>query len=334
MLPGVWTGLATILASGIANATFPLPMKYSRHWKWENTWLVFCTLALLVLPLAAASVMVGNLAAAYRGGSLTDFAPALICGFLWGTAQVTFGIGIASVGMAMAFAIVVGMCSVLGSLFPMIVQRPDDLAARPGLVLMSSAAILTCGLILYAKAARARESGGHEGGRGGHYRKGLVVCLYTGATGGAINLGFAFSGALVERVVGHGVTPQSASAAVWAVLLPAGFLPNLAYCLYLLACNRTLKTFGEETGREGLLSSAMAVLWLSGWLGYGFGATAMGAHGTSVGFAAYMTALLLWSTYLGVLTGEWKSAPAHAVRLMRISVGVIVLSVVVLSGAL
>jgi len=334
LLSGVWTGLATILASGIANATFPLPMKYSRRWKWENTWLVFCTLALLVLPLAAASGMVGSLTAAYRGASLAEFAPALLCGFLWGTAQVTFGIGIASVGMAMAFAIVVGMCSVLGSLFPMIVQRPGDLAARPGLLLMASAAVLTCGLMLYAKAARSRESGKQGGGRGGHYRQGLAVCLYTGAAGGAINLGFAFSGALVDRVVGNGAPAQAASAAVWAVLLPAGYIPNLAYCLYLLARNRTLKTFGEETGREALLSSVMAVLWLSGWLGYGFGATAMGAHGTSVGFAAYMTALLLWSTYLGVLTGEWKAAPAHAVRMMRISVGVIALSVVVLSGAL
>ena len=333
-MPGVWTGLTTILASGIANATFPLPMKYSRRWKWENTWLVFCTLALLLLPLAAASAMVGGLAAAYRGAGLAELAPALICGFLWGTAQVTFGIGIASVGMAMAFAIVVGMCSVLGSLFPMVVQRPDDLAARPGLLLMLSAAILTCGLILYARAARARESGAQDGGRHGLYRRGMAVCLYTGAAGGAINLGFAFSGALVDRVVAHGASPQTASAAVWAVLLPAGYIPNLAYCVYLLARNRTLGRFGEEARREAFLSSAMAVLWFSGWLGYGFGATAMGTHGTSVGFAAYMTALLLWSTFLGVLTGEWKGAPAYAVRMMRISVGVIALSVIVLSGAL
>src|ERR1017187_10258480 len=49
---------------------------------------------------------------------------------------------------------------------------------------------------------------------------------------------------------------------------------------------------------------------------YGIGAASMGAYGTSIGFAGYMTTLLLWSTYLGVMTGEWRQAKHATVTRM------------------
>jgi len=334
MIGNVTAGLAIILVSGILNASFPLPMKYVRRWKWENTWLAFCTLSLFVLPLALARTAVADLWLILGEAPARELFAALAGGFVWGTAQVTFGIAIASVGMAMAFAIVVGMCSVLGSLFPMIVLHPGDLLARPGLLLMASAVILTAGLVLYARAARQREAdAGVSHGHGG-CRKGLAVCLYTGAAGGAINLGFAFSRALTGRALAHGATPLAASFVVWALVLPAGYLPNLVYCLYLLIKHRSYRNYAGSGAKEPVLAAAMAVLWLSGWAGYGVGATAMGAYGTSIGFAAYMTALLLWSTCLGVLTGEWRAASPATVRRMRVAVAAILLSVVVLSGGL
>jgi len=309
-------------------------MKFVKCWKWENIWLAFCTLSLLILPISIAFLAVPNLGVIYRVTPLGQLLPAVSGGLLWGTAQVTFGITIASVGMAMAFAIVVGMSAVLGSFFPMLAQQPNDLLARPGLLLMTSAVVLATGLFIYAQAARQREKDAGISQGQGDFRKGLVLCLFTGAAAGAINLGFAFSGALVERAAAHGATPQASSFAVWAVLLPAGYIPNFVYCVYLLFKNRTWQTFARSNVKEPILALTMAVLWLSGWLGYGIGATVMGTYGTSIGFAAYMTALLLWSTYLGVLTGEWRHAFAATLRRMRIGVALILTSVVVLAGAL
>ena len=61
-------------------------------------------------------------------------------------------------------------------------------------------------------------------------------------------------------------------------------------------------------------------------------ATAMGAYGTSIGYAIYVTILLLWSTTLGILTGEWKQASPATVGRMKMGVGVILASVLVLSA--
>ena len=100
-------GLLVVILGGMLNSTFALPMKYSRSWKWENTWFVFTLLALLLLPAAVAVLAVPRLAEVYAAAKPADFVPGLAFGFLWGLAQTTFGLSIAMVGMAMAFAIVV-----------------------------------------------------------------------------------------------------------------------------------------------------------------------------------------------------------------------------------
>lgn len=329
-----WLGLLIILGSGILNASFALPMKFTRSWKWENTWLLFTTLALLVLPVVLASAMVPDLRNVYSSLPARQLLPGLVFGFLWGMAQVTFGLAIAAVGMAMAFAIVVGMCAVLGSLIPMAVLHPAELPGPVGILLLASAVVLTSGLVIYGKAARQREadSGGSPELRGARFRKGLALCLFTGALGGMINLGFAFSGAISDQAVKQGATPGSATLAVWVVVLSAGYVPNLLYTSYLLRKNRTAALFLHSPGREGALVVAMACLWLSGTLGYGWGAAKIGTFGTSIGFAVYMIMLLLWSTTLGVLTGEWRQAKRQTLARMRMGLAVILVSVLILSA--
>ncbi len=330
-------GLAFILAAGIVNASFPLPLKYARHWKWENTWLVFATLALLVFPWALAFAMVPNLGRVYASLAGSALVPGLLFGFLWGLAQVTFGISFAMVGMAMAFAIVVGMCAVLGSFIPLAVLRPSDLGGPRGMALLASSLILSAGLVLYARAARERERDAQPGGSpaagASNFRKGLAVCLFTGALGGMINLGFAFSGDLSARAVELGATPLSATFAVWAVVLAGGYIPNLVYSVYLLARNGTSPCFGRSTARESALAVAMAALWFGGTYGYGLGAATMGRYGTSIGYAIYVIVLMLWSTTLGVMTGEWKTARPATFRRMRAGVAVILAAVLVLSAS-
>jgi L-rhamnose-H+ transport protein len=328
-----WIGLGIILISGILNASFPLPMKYSRAWKWENTWFVFTALALFVLPLVLAMMAVPDLVGVYASLPASAFVPGAVFGFLWGTAQVTFGIAIAGVGMAMAFAIVVGMSGLFGSLITMGVLHPDELLGPRGIALIISAVILIAGLLIYGRAGRDRErETGGTGPSGASFRKGLAVCIYTGLMGGMLNLGFAFSGKVSDAAVSRGASGQSATLVVWFIVLTAGWIPNLVYTVFLMVRNGTVSRFGAAPGRELLLAIAVALLWLGGTMGYGSGATAMGAYGTSIGYAIYVTILLLWSTTLGILTGEWKQASPATVGRMKMGVGVILASVLVLSA--
>ena len=325
-----WIGFVIIGLSGMMNASFALPMKFGKTWRWENFWLVFSALSLLILPLGFAAGFAGLPAHGLQEAAPRVLMPALVCGFVWGWAQVAFGIGISLVGIAMAFAIVGGLAGALGSLLPLAILHPRELVGRRGELLLLSILILAAGLWAYVVAARRRDRS--QAGalyEGSVLRKGIAVCVFTGVAGAALNLGFALSAPLWLSLTAKGASPLGATLWVWVVLLAAGAVPNLGYSALLLSRNGTWAGFSSG-GRDAGLAVAMAFLWITGTLGYGTGATIAGHAGNSVGYALYMTVLLLWSTCLGVFTGEWRQSPDTAKRFMVFAVVLIVCSVVIL----
>ncbi len=324
-------GLGIVMVSGTLTASFPLPMKFSRAWRWEHTWLVYATLALVVIPMSLAAWAMPHLLSFYTSLPPKNLLLPLVFGFGWGIAQVTFGLSIARVGMAMAFAIVIGLSALLGSMVPLAVFHPKALTGQPGAILLASAVLLVWGLILYARAGRERDFAVAASGMdSGAFLKGLLLCVFTGCFGSMINMGYVFGRNIADQAMRRGVSAERATLCVWAVVLAAGYLPNLVYTLYLLKRNRSARMFQKCFLRETLLALAAAGLWLFGMLGYGVGADVMGTYGTSIGFAACMTVLLLWSSALGIFAGEWRAASSRARSRMRVGVAFITASMLVL----
>ena len=332
-----WLGMAIIFVSGVLNGSFPAPMKYSRRWRWENTWLVFATLALLLLPWLLASGFVPGLAELYRGAAPRMLLYPLVFGFFWGIAQVTFGLGISAVGMALAIAVVSVLSCLGGSLVPLLVLNPAALLQPRGLLMLSSMPVLIAGLSFCGAAGQRREKeqasvATPASGRGRSFLVGLGICIFTGIFGANINLGFVFGGGLLRRSIEMGANPITATYAVWALVLGAGFIPNLLYCLYLLIRDRTWSLF-HQTGwpAEALLGVAMALLWLGGMIGYGIGATLAGKYGTSVGYVLLAASIILASNLLGILTGEWRATSPKTRKLLAAGIALIVGSVIILN---
>lgn len=328
-------GMGVILLSGLFNGAFPLPMKSIRGWKWENTWLAFSIVAVLLLPWILAALFVPHLAQVYRSVPARSLEYPALFGFLWGIAQVTFGLGIDAVGMAVSIAVVSGLGSLFGSLVPLLVLNPADLFQPRGIFLLIGLPVLLVGLFFYGKAGRLRErdllaSKSNQLSR--NFAGGLAICIFTGIFTSNFNLGFAFSGDLQKAAVALGATPARATYAVWALVFGAGFLPNLIYCAYLLSRNHTWHLFAErQSARNTGLSLAMAALWGTGVFAYGVGATLAGRYGTSIGFTLFMASSILSSNLLGVWSGEWKATAPLTRRLLTAGLVVILISVVVLN---
>jgi L-rhamnose-H+ transport protein len=324
-------GLAVIVFSGVLIASFAAPMKLSRDWNWENTWLIYATLALVLIPLALVLWAIPHPIDFYAAIPLRTLLPPLLFGFGWGIAQVTFGLSIARVGMAMAFAIVVGLSSLLGSTIPLAILRPAELAGPAGAILLASAIFLLAGLVAYVSADRKRESSaGGVAVVGAVSLNGVLLCVFTGCFGSMINMGFVFGNGISQQAVRQGIPAESATLSVWAVVLAAGYLPNLAYTLLLLKRNHSFGLFRRSFSREFMLAFSAAFLWLFGMLGYGVGASEMEKYGNSIGFAVFMAVMLLWSSALGLIAGEWRSASSVARMRMRAGLALIIVSMSVL----
>jgi L-rhamnose-H+ transport protein len=320
-------GLGTVVLSGMLTASFPVPMRLSRHWTWENTWFAYATFALIIIPLSLAASAVPRLLGVYSSLPARDLLLPALFGFGWGIAQVTFGLSIARVGMAMAFAIVIGLSALLGSIVPLFVFHPAALMGRAGAGLLAAAALLAWGLVLYARAGREREANlSATGDSKGSFLHGLLLCVFTGCFGSMINMGFVFGSSIANRAVSQGASAASATLCIWVVVLGAGYIPNAVYTVYLLSRNHTARAFTRSFLREALLALAAAVLWLFGMLGYGVGAGQMGVYGNSIGFAVCMAVLLLWSSALGIFAGEWRQAPSRSRFRMQFGMALITAS--------
>jgi L-rhamnose-H+ transport protein len=330
-------GMVIILVGGALNGSFVVPMKYARTWRWENIWLVFSLISLVIFPWGLAEAFVPHLGDLYKGLASRTLLLPLAFGLLWGVAQLTFGLGIKAVGMALAFAVVSGISCLSGSLVPLLVFNPKDLFRPRGLLLFVSMPILFLGLFLYANAGRRREKeqlalNSTPQPAEKKIAAGLAICVFAGILGSSFNLGFAFSGEITRRSVDLGAGQATSTYSVWALVLGAGFVANLLYCVRQLFKNQSWSMFAQSGWlRDSFATLLMAALWLGGILAYGTGTKLVGLYGTSLGFALFTCGQVLSANLMGIVAGEWKCTSAGTRKLLAGGVAAILTSVVVLS---
>src|SRR5580700_5218726 len=121
-------GIGLTLLAGLMSGNCMLPMKFNRHWKWENTWLVFSVVSLVILPWMLALGLVDRLFETYQALSLSQVAVPFLFGLGWGIAQVLFGISVQRLGLGLAYAIIVGLGALLGTLVPLFIQHRSQVS--------------------------------------------------------------------------------------------------------------------------------------------------------------------------------------------------------------
>jgi L-rhamnose-H+ transport protein len=309
----LWIGLLLTLVAGLCSGTSMLPMKFAKRWPWENTWLVFTVVSLAILPWALALTLLHNVFAVYAALPAGAFVAPLVFGFGWGIAQVLFGLSIARLGMALGYAIIVGLGALLGTLVPLLVKHREVIATGRGALILSGVAIMVLGIAVSARAGQARESSAKRG-PSGRYAGALVVAILCGLMAPMLNFAFAFGQGIAEEAVRQGASPRVAGYAVWPIALLGGLIPNVAYSLWLLSRNRTWNHFRGAWYPDASFGSLMGVLWMGAFAVYGVSSVYLGVLGTSIGWALFQIFMIMTANLSGVLTGEWKSAPEPARR--------------------
>ena len=117
-------GLA--LVAGILNGSFAAPMKYAKYWKWENIWSVWAVVGMLLFPWFMVYVTVPDMVGFYQQAGIREILLLVGFGVGFGLAQIFFGLGIAALGIALNFAIAIGLSTALGSLVPLVALHSDD----------------------------------------------------------------------------------------------------------------------------------------------------------------------------------------------------------------
>jgi L-rhamnose-H+ transport protein len=310
-------------------------MKFARHWAWENIWLVWSFLALLVLPVSAAMLSIPSLELVYRESGLGAVATVAVCGAGWGLAQVLFGLSVDAIGIGLAFSIVLGISAAVGSLIPFLRMGRTAMASPAAGGVLLGVALVLAGVVACAVAGHWREKA--QGTSLRHSRSfgvGLTMAICSGLGAASMNFGVAFGEPILKIATAHGASAQQVVYAVWLPLLMAGALPNLIYCVYLLGKQRTWGNFrSPHMPAYGLLALLMALLWFFSTAMYGIATRWLGDLGVVVGWPVFMSLIVITASLLGILTGEWKRSGRAPVLLQLAGMLLLVLAVVAFSRA-
>jgi len=332
-------GLGAILLGGIFQGSVLVPMKFTHRWQWENTWLCFSATAYLLTPWILAFLLVSNFPRMLLEVNPRVLETTLLFGVGMGTGALMMGVGYRYVGMAITFAIVLGISSTVGTLIPLMVFAPDQMMKRRGLSVIAGIVIALVGTGVVSWAAWERDTQKtnagpvSQSGPRGSTRDlviGLGLCITSGVLSSCANLGFAFAGQISQRARAMGAGPTGTSSATWTVILLPVFLCNFVYSLNLLRKNKTAALFREPgTSHYWLLGILMGIDWMAGMAAYGAGALSLGKLGTSMGWILFVASMIIVANVSGALTGEWKGSSPRTLAIMAAGIATLMAAIVV-----
>ena len=152
-------GILGVLLGVILNGSFVAPMKKLHKWRWENSWLVYSISGLLIIPWIAALTTVPKLGEVLAGASSGALWRVALFGLGWGVGSVLFGLGIARMGLAVGYGLILGLIAPIGTFLPLVTLHPEQLGTARGVSLIVGAGVVVGGIVLCAAAEKMREHG-------------------------------------------------------------------------------------------------------------------------------------------------------------------------------
>ncbi len=339
-MAAVFLGGVLSIVAGVLNGSFAAPTKYAKKWKWENIWSVWAVVAMFLLPWALVFATIPHAVSFFENTPLDQWRLLIFFGIGFGLAQIFFGLGIAAVGIALNFAIAIGISTAFGSIVPFLSQHSEKTFTPEGYFFFLGIILMLIGIVLSAVAGREKEKQLRLSAAQSQdaptkrmsFAAGLTLCILAGLGSPLGNFGLAFCTPTVHRAIEMGASLTNKYNVIWAPLYTASLVPYLLYCGYLWRKNRSFHLFkAAGTGINWFYGTVMAVLWMGSSAIYGIAASRIGDMGPVLGWPLFMSIIIITSSVWGFLTGEWKGAGRKSANAMMVGIIFLILGFVTLA---
>jgi len=319
-----WAG---VVVAGLLNGSFAVPLKTTRVWKFNHIWTLHSLLAMGVVPWIVAMAAIPRWSEILSRVQARGWMILIGWGVLFGIASLLYGIAVDLLGIALGFAIQLGLSIVLGALLPLLWAGAFELRSRGDWLFVLGLALMVVGVIFCAQAGGSKGRTGTPGAK--RFRLGLVIALVGGVLAPTLNFGIQYGTALLSKSAESGLRrgfPVEIYLA-WAVFLSAAAVVQSAYCFGRVVREGSTGLFGAGLRtRDVLQVPVMSLVWIASVFVYGRSAFGLGALGNSFGWPVFVALIILTSNAWGVLLGEWKQATRSAFHRMLAGSAVLILA--------
>jgi L-rhamnose-H+ transport protein len=328
---------------GFAAGSFYAPLKKVERWGWESFWLVMGLAAWLGTPWIVAILTIPDLLKVLADSPGRAWWLCLLFGMLWGLGNLTFGLSVRYLGMALGYAVALGFCMAVGTMMPPIVEGRvvSILSTDSGLTIV--AGVITClgGIGLCGWAGISKESELTETEKLASVAefalgKGFAVAAMAGILSACFAFGLASGRPIAEAAVACGADPLFSNNASLVVILLGGFVSNVAWCLYLNFRNRSFPDY--VTGpplrqlRNYVLSALAGVIWYGQFFFYGMGTTKLGEKYDFSSWSIHMAFIIVFSNLWGIAFREWRGTSVKTRTLVWSGILTLIFSTVVIGS--
>jgi len=329
---------------GLAAASFYIPYKGVRGWAWENYWLLGGIFSWIVAPWLIALAIVPQTVDILADAPASALVWTWVFGVAWGIGGLTFGLTMRYLGIALGYAIALGLCAAFGTLVPPLVSGElwDTAGTIPGQITLAGVAVCLAGIALSGRAGVEKEREMPAEQKQAtvaefSFWKGLIVAVFAGVMSASMSYGLAAGEPIGELAVQRGVLPLWQNLPVLVVVLCGGFCTNLVWCLLLIGRNRTASHYVTRPPQSRVawlavnygLCAVAGVTWYLQFFFYSMGTTKMGPYDFS-SWTLHMAFIIFFSTLWGIALREWKGT-SRAVHLwIALGLAVLVLSTVII----
>ena len=327
-------GIVWAVSAGVMLGLYALPEKFTKEFKFENTWSMFFAIATFVVPVIVALSLIKGFGGVLSSLPADVLIKMAITSFLWGIGAMMWGKALNHIGLSLGFSLFIGTVILVGSLLPFIVEGTPPTKAF--LTILAGIAVVLVGIFANGKAGMQRqkdEAASEEGSNKGSMSKGILIAV----VGGLLATGFAFANAVgrppIHEACQAAGNPEWVTAlAVMVIIYVVGGVPIAAYFIWQLSKQSLWGNFSTSfLGRNVALTTVMAILNFSASAAFAYAAFKLGQAGNTVGYAIFNTMSIVVAIVSGLITREWVRASSKAksflyIGLLSMIIGVIIIA--------
>ena len=271
MGPNPFLGVIFHWIGGFCSATNFIPFRGIKRWSWEVYWIIQGFAAWIIAPPILAYFLVPHLSSVMHEAYAThpnDLRYALLFGILWGVGGITFGLAIRYLGIALGYAIALGLCAFFGTLVPPIYhgQIGTLLHQTSGRIILFGVFVCVIGVAVNGAAGYSKENEitpeekAEAGERDYNFGKGVAIAILAGFMSSFFAFGLAAGKPLGDlaktQLIASGKSDLWQNLPVLIVVLWGGFITNFIWSAILIFQNGSIKQFAGEPGINPMRAAA------------------------------------------------------------------------------
>ena len=308
----VLSGLLLIAIGAFTSGSFSVPLLKVKGWKWENSWLAFSLFAYIIVPLILCLIFSPGFIKVYQSVSSIKLTWILFLGFIYGIANLTFGLSLRYLGLSLGYALSLGLMMALGTLVPPLLdgKLATMFQSGNGNLLIAGVIVSAIGIAISAYAGIQRDkTQNKEPGSEFNLPKGLLSALIVGIFGATLSLAIEQGKPLADQAIANGTNPLFQDSPVFLLIYSGSFVSTFFWCMIIAKRNRSIRNFiktEEKTVSANYLFAGLAgFLWFINFFFFGMGKSRMG-NITYTSWGISMTLTIVCATLWGIYHGEWK----------------------------